>query len=129
MKKKETESKKMNPIWVIIVFVILAVVVVYKINITNENNTYKLENIYQAHSRDVDSATQELLNHPGFSGLSKSEQVTDMGKLLAIYEQTGVIANLFYSGENYMYTFTYNLEPIAGALGGVSLKEWNPYMN
>ncbi len=127
MKKKET--KKMNPIWVILVFVVLAIVVIYKINITNKSNTYKLEEIYQAHSKDVDSATQELLNHPGFSGLSKAKQVTDMGKLLAIYEQTGVITNVFYSGDDYMYTFTYNLEPISGALGGVSLKEWNPFMN
>ena len=129
MKKKEIESKKMNPIWVVLVFVVLAVVIIYKINVTNKANTYKLEEIYQAHSKDVDSATQELLNHPGFEGLSKADKVADMGKLLAIYEQTGVITNVFYSGDDHMYTFTYNLEPITGALGGVSLKEWNPYMN
>ena len=127
--KKEEQSKKMNPIWVILVFAILALTVVCKINITAKNNEFKIESIYQQYTKDVDSATQELMNQQGFMKLSQADKVKEMGKLLAIYEELGVITNLFYAGESYMYTFTYNTEPIVGALGGVSLKEWNPYMN
>ncbi|MBR6688853.1 MAG: hypothetical protein IKL68_02425 [Clostridia bacterium] len=127
--KKERENKKMNPIWVILVFVILAIVVVYKLGINNENNKYKLEAIYQEYNNEVDSGTTTLLNHPGFERLSKIEQVSEMGKLLAMYEQKGVIVNLYYSEDSYMYTFQYNTGSISGALGGVSLKAWDPYMN
>jgi hypothetical protein len=129
MKNEKEETKKMNPLWVVLVFIVLIITVLCKITIAAKGNEYKLEAIYQEFNSDVDSGTQALLNHSGFKVLSQSEKVAQMGKLLAIYEQTGAISNLYYVGDSYMYTFTYNTEPIAGALGGVSLKEWNPYMN
>ena len=127
--KKKVENKKINPIWVVLVFVILIGVIIFKIGTSTKASKYELEAIYQMYSKDVDSGIFALLNHTGFKELTKAEQVSEMGKLLATYEQTGVITNLYYSGENYMYTFTYNQEPIVGALGGVSLKVWDPYIN
>ena len=129
MENKKEKSKKMNPIWIVLVFAILIAVIICKANIAAANNEYKLEEIYQRYSNDVDSGSQALLNHSGFKGLSQAEKVSQMGKLLAIYEQTGIIENLYYAADSYMYTFTYNIEPIVGALGGVSLKNWDPYMN
>lgn len=129
MKSKQEEGKKMNPMWVILVFVILALTIICKIYIADKNSQFKLESIYQQYSKDVDAGVTELLNHQGFKGLSQDAKVKEMGKLLDIYFQIGVITNLYYTADSYMYTFTYNTEPIVGALGGVSLKEWNPYMN
>ena len=127
--KKNEEVKKMNPIWVVLVFVILAFTIICKVNITNKNNEFQIEAIYQQHSKDVDAGVQKLLSHQGFTGLSQENKVKEMGKLLDIYIQVGVITNLYYTEDSYMYTFTYNTEPIVGALGGVSVKVWDPYMN
>ena len=45
MKSKQEEGKKMNPIWVILVFVILALTIICKIYIADKNSQFKLESI------------------------------------------------------------------------------------
>lgn len=127
--KKLTKDKKINPLLVILVFIILIVVVAKNGIERTQSYEYSIEKIYQENSSDVDAGVQVLMNHNGFEKLSSENKISEMGKLLTIYEQTRIIANLHFSEDTAMYTFTYNTGSISGALGGVSLKEWNAYMN
>ena len=64
-----------------------------------------------------------------FNKMNEANQIEEMKNLLKIYEKNKIIKNLHYDDSSKMFTFVYNYGEIKGALGGVSLKIWDPMMN
>lgn len=64
-----------------------------------------------------------------FNKMNEASQIKEIENLLKMYENNAIIKNLHYDNENKMFSFIYNSGEIEGALGGVSLKKWDPMMN
>ena len=52
-------------------------------------------------------------------------QIETIENLLGLYETSGAIKNLYYDSNNKLYSVMYE----NGALGGVSLKQFEPMLN
>lgn len=116
---------------IIIGVVILTLVMIVSIvTLKNVQETKVIVDIaYNMFSGDVDAGSSYLLDSEIFESMSKSDKIEKTGELLNLYQNEGLINNLYYDETGEMYTFTYGDGDIEGAFGGVSLKEWNPMMN
>ena len=102
----------------ILLLVILLCVIIFGIY----SNSNKKEN---DHQDDVDTGTQELMKSQEYKEMSEVEQIEIIGNLLGLYETSGAIKNLYYDSNDKLYSFMYE----NGALGGVSLKPFDPMLN
>lgn len=115
---------------IIIIVIVLILVVTCIIGLKSIKGTSQIaENAYNMFSGDVDAGSGYLLESEEFDTMNQTSKIEEMGKLLNLYQSNGLIGNLYYDKSSEMYTFTYGKGNIEGALGGVSLKEWNPMMN
>ena len=123
--------KKKN---IIIVIVILMVIIALIFIISKKNNNIDDSSIvyefYSQYKEDVDGGVESFRESENFNKMNEANQIKEMENLLKMYENNAIIKNLHYDdNENKMFSFIYNSGEIKGALGGVSLKEWNPIMN
>lgn len=122
--------KKKN---IIIVIVILMVIIALIFIISKKNNNIDDSSIvyefYSQYKEDIDGGVESFRGSETFNKMNEANQIKEMENLLKIYENNTIIKNLHYDNENKMFSFIYNSGEIKGALGGVSLKKWNPMMN
>jgi len=112
---------------VIFILVIVLIFIVRKTN--NEFNSDIAKEFYSQYKEDVDSGVELFRKSEAFDKLSEANQIKEMSDLLKLYENNKVIKNLYYDNENKLFSFIYNYGDIKGALGGVSLKTWDPMLN
>ena len=116
--------KKKNILFIILGFVLFFIVFTFAYFIYNNSNS-QVNSMYSKYSNDVDSGISEFMETTYFKSLSDSNKVRTMKKLLVKYTLSGQIKNVYYNEDNMMYSFQYK----DGILGGVMLKDFDPYMN
>lgn len=125
--------KKNIIIGTIIFICIILIAVLAVVMLINKNTPKQIRNmtdeIYHMYPDYVDDGVNYFMSSDGYNKMSKEKQVKFAGELLKLYQDNGVIRNLYYDESNLMYTFTYNTGNIKGSLGGVMLKKWDPMMN
>lgn len=124
--------KKKNIIICSIIFIIILIIVLIFIISTKNSNIDTSSIVYEFYSQykeDVDSGVEFFRKSETFNKMNETNQIKEMKNLLKLYENNGIIKNLYYNNENKLFSFIYNFGEIKGALGGVSLKKWNPMMN
>ena len=121
---------KKATIYILLLVILLCVIIfgIYSNSNKKENDSYNdklcLE-VYENHQDDVDTGTQELMKSQEYKEMSEVEQIEIIGNLLGLYETSGAIKNLYYDSNDKLYSFMYE----NGALGGVSLKPFDPMLN
>lgn len=117
----------------IIIGIVTFIVIISLIFIISRNNNIDDSSIvnefYSQYKEDVDGGVEFFIESETFNKMNEETQIKEMENLLKVYESNGIIENLHYDNENKLFSFTYNSGEIKGALGGVSLKEWDPMMN
>lgn len=121
--------KKIVLIIVIIVIICCGVGFIIFNNKTSLSNNEFEKSMYNKYVSDIDGGVGALRNSEEFKSMNKDEQIKSMGRLLDLYESSGIIKNVYYDKDSEMYTFQYSNGEIDGALGGVMLKEFNPMLN
>ena len=122
--------KKKNIIILILIFfmvIVAGIICVQKLN--NSEDLSILNKFYSQHKKDVDAAVEAFMASESFNNLSEDDQIKEMERLLRLYENDGIIKSLHYDNGNKLFSFVYSSGIINGALGGVSLKKWDPMMN
>lgn len=118
----------------IIIGIVICIVIISLIFIINKKNNniddssivYKF---YSQYKEDVDSGVKSFRESETFNKMNEANQINEIENLLKIYENNGIIKNLYYNNENKLFSFIYNSGEIKGTLGGVSLKKWNSMLN
>lgn len=111
-----------------IIVIIVLIFIIYKKDTNIDENGIAYE-IYSQYKENVDGGVEFFIKSETFNKMDKITQIEEMEKLLKIYENNRIIKNLYCDSESKFFSFTYNSGEIKGALGGVSLKEWEPMMN
>ena len=127
MIKKSTIVGMIIFIGIILIAMLAVITLIHKD--TEKQNADIINKIYNMYHEEVDGGVQYFMNSKEYTNMSKDEKIHNMDDLLSIYEEYGIIKNLYYDESSLMYTFVYNHGDIQGALGGVSLRDWNPMMN
>lgn len=122
-------NKKNIIIGIVILMVIIALIYIFSKKNNNINDSSIGYEYYSQYKDDVDSGVEAFRESETFNKMDETNQIKEMENLLKIYENSRVIRNLYYDKENKMFSFIYNDEEIKGALGGVSIKKWDPMMN
>ena len=112
----------------IILIAVLVAILLTNNDISNQSSDISNE-VYSMYPDDVDGAVQYFMNRKEYKNINKDKQAQEIGDLLKLYQKNSIIKNLYYDEATPMYTFIYNTGDIKGALGGVSLKTWDPMMN
>lgn len=122
--------KKKNIIILLFIFVLIIVAVfVFVQKNNNSEDIDVLNKYYSQYKKDVDAGVGAFMASESFNNLSEGNQIKEIENLLKLYENNGIIKNLHYDNENKLFSFVYNSGITNGALGGVSLKKWDPMMN
>ncbi len=121
-------KKKILIIGIIIFIIVIGIVFIVRRN-SNFDNNIILSEFYSQNKENVDDAVESFMESESFKNMSETNQIKEINNLLKIYEKNSVIKNLNYDDENKLFSYIYNYGEIKGALGGVSLKKWNPMMN
>lgn len=111
---------------IIAIATIIGAYFIYNKDNKSDSNFYK--EIYSNYS-DVDDGVVALMNSKEYKRMNENGQIKIMEQFLKIYESAGIIRNLHYESNDKLYTFTYSSGELNGALGGVSLKEFDPMLN
>lgn len=80
---------------------------------------------YKRNKDNVDRGVKECLELDQFKSLDENEQIDCMFNLLKKYEDTSKIKNLKYDENAKLFSFKNK----NGYLGGVRLKDFDPYLN
>lgn len=115
----------------IIGIIVITLVIVLVFNVIKNNNMESsiAKEFYNQYKEDVDDGSESFRDSETFNKMNEANQIEEMKNLLKIYEKNKIIKNLHYDDSSKMFTFVYNYGEIKGALGGVSLKIWDPMMN
>lgn len=111
---------------IVVIAIIISGYFIYNKENKSDSNFYT--EIYSNYN-DVDDGVKVLINSKEYKMMSEDEKVTMMKQFLKLYESAGIISNLYYDSNNKLYSFTYSNGELDGALGGVSLKEFDPMLN
>lgn len=121
--------KKKNIIIGIVIFIVIIAIIFIISKNNNIEDSSIVNEFYSQYKEDVDGGVESFRESETFNKMNEANQIKEMENLLKIYENNTIIKNLHYDNENKMFSFIYNSGKIKGALGGVSLKKWNPMMN
>ena len=117
---------KKNILIIIVSSLIIACFIYFNYFYTNKGIFLKYCNIaYQNNKNDVNQGIKECTNSKEFKELNEKEQINCMRDLLNEYLNTNKIKDLSYDEDGMLFSFKYE----NGYLGGVKLKDFDPYMN
>lgn len=109
------------------IFTLTFVMIVSIVILKNAQETKMIvDNTYNMFSGDVDTGVGYLFESKEYGRMKQSSKIEKMGELLNLYQNNGIIENLYYDESSEAYTF---LEVKTGGLSVVSLKEFDPMMN
>lgn len=121
-------KKKILEIGIAIFIIVIGVIFfVGKNDIIDYNGT--VNQFYSQYKEDVDSGTGAFMESDAFKNMDEANQIEEMNHLLKMYENSGIIKDLYYDDQHKMFSFVYNYGEMKEVLGGVSLKIWDPMMN
>lgn len=121
-------KKKILIIGIIILAIVIGIVLIIRKN--NKIGTTSMVNeIYSQYKEEVDYGVESFMKSEAFHKMNETSQIIEIDNLLKMYENNGIIKNLYYDEENKFFSFTYNTGEMKEALGGVSLKTWDPMLN
>lgn len=118
-------KKKIVIVGILIFIVLIGIVLIVKKN----NDNIIVSEFYSQYKEDVDSGVESFMGSETFNKMNEANQIKEINNLLKMYQNDGVIKNLYYDSSNKLYSFEYNYGETKGALGGVSLKDMDPMMN
>ncbi len=121
-------KKKILVIGIIIFIIVVGIVFIVG---KNDNIDYNgtVSRFYSQYREDVGSGTGALMESETFKNMDEANQIEEMNHLLKMYENNGIIKDLYYDDPNMLFSFVYNYGEMKEVLGGVSLKTWDPMMN
>lgn len=109
--------KRKNTILIIVISTIILLATIILIVLTQGNKMTKNESI--------DYAIDKLTNSEEYKQMSDNQKKEECEKLLNRLKDQGKIKYFSYSESSMLYSFEYS----DGVLGGIMIKEWDPYMN
>lgn len=109
--------KRKNTILIIVVSTVVLLVGIILIVLTQGNKMTENES--------VDSAIDKLINSVEYKQMPNNQKKEECEKLLNSLKDQGKIKYFSYSESSMLYSFEYS----DGVLGGIMIKEWDPYMN
>lgn len=111
---------------VVAIAIIVGAGLIYGLGNKSDGNFYT--EIYNSYS-DIDDGIKVLMGSEEYEAMAMDEKVTTVEKFLKLYEASGKIRDLHYDSDNKLYSFAYSGGDLDGALGGVSLKEFDLMFN
>lgn len=121
-------KKKILVIGITIFIIGIGVIFLVRKN-DNINHNGKVNQYYSQYQQDVDSGIGAFMESDAFKNMEEANQIEEMNHLLKMYENNGIIKDLYYDEQHKLFSFVYNYGEMKEVLGGVSLKTWDPMMN